>query len=152
MENYNCEKIIREYYQIIYNYCYSQLAYDHFAADDCTQDVFLIFIRKHKRLDLGGNIKLWLYRTADYVIKSYVRKSKKCETADIFEYDAAVENGFEIKCETTSLDALSQEEYRFIQEYYGTDSSGRAELAVRYGITVGALYKRIHSIKKKLER
>lgn len=114
--------------------------------------MFLIFIRKHKRLDLSGDIKLWLYRTADNVIRSYVRKSKKWGTADISEYDTAVENSFEIKGEMTSLDALSQEEYRFIQEYYGTDSSGRAELAVRYGITVGALYKRIHSIKKKLEQ
>lgn len=152
MENDNCEKIIREYYEFIYNYCYSRLSYDHFAADDCTQDVFLILIRKHKRLDLSGNIKLWLYRTADNVIKSYVRQSKRCETADISEYDTAVENGFEIKGEVTSLDALSQEEYRFIKEYYDTDSTGRVELALKYGITVGTLYKRIHSIKKKLEQ
>lgn len=151
MNDNPCEKVIDEYYQKIYNYCYSQLNYSHHAAADCTQEVFLIMLEKQKRLNMEGNIKLWLYRTANNVIRQYIRKRKRHEAADIDECAIAVENNFEIKSETSVLDNLSHEEYTLLEEYYGGKYPDRSELAEKYGVSIEKLYKMIHFIKKKLE-
>lgn len=39
-----CVIIAEKYYQPIYRYCYAKLNYDANAAQDCTQNVFLIMI------------------------------------------------------------------------------------------------------------
>ena len=70
------EEITRRYYQAIYNYCQVRLK-DEYAAEDCTQDVFLLLYRKMNKLKLSENIRAWLYRTADNVIKNHRRKIKK---------------------------------------------------------------------------
>lgn len=142
--------IIDEHYRNIYNYCYSLLSYNHHSAADCTQEVFLIFIEKHKKLNLNGNIKIWLYRTANNVIRQYRRKLKRNESADIDELNISVENTFEIKPDESILDRLSQDEYLLILEYYSGKYSNRMDIAKKHGITIEALYKKIHFIKKKL--
>lgn len=46
-----CNEIIEKYYASIYRYCFVRLDYNEYAADDCTQEVFLILLKKqHKRL------------------------------------------------------------------------------------------------------
>lgn len=69
------EEITRRYYQAIYNYCQVRLK-DEYAAEDCTQDVFLLLYRKMNKIKLSENIRAWLYRTADNVIKNHRRKIK----------------------------------------------------------------------------
>ena len=76
MENDILIKIIEEYYQSIYNYCYAKLNFNHTNAEDSTQEVFLILMKKQKKLNLSDNIKIWLYKTADNVVKAYKRKNK----------------------------------------------------------------------------
>lgn len=151
MNDNPCEKVIDDHYQRIYNYCYSQLNYSHHAAADCTQEVFLIMLEKQKRLDMEGNIKIWLYRTANNVIRQYIRKRKRHEAVDIDECAIAVDNTFEIKGELSVLDRLSQEEYSLIEEYYSGKYPDRTALAEKHGVTIEKLYKMIHFIKKKLE-
>lgn len=143
-------KIIDEHYQKIYNYCYSQLEYNHHAAADCTQDVFLIMLRKRKILIFSKNIKLWLYRTADNVIRSYKKKNSRNSHADIESCIIPVENDFEIKGGSV-FDTLSQEELELLQDYYGENYRNRAALAEKYGISIENLYKKIHDIKIKLK-
>lgn len=151
MSSNSCDKVIDEYYQKIYNYCYAQLNFDHYAAGDCTQEVFLIMIRKKTGLEFSEKIKLWLYRTADNVIRQYRRKKKRIEAEDIAEHQIAVDNNFEIKGEESVFDKLSDEEYKLLEDYYGGKYENREEIAEKYGITIEKLYKRIHFIKKKLE-
>ena len=38
------------------------------------REVFLIFFKKYKSLESDENIRIWLYRTADNVIRNYNRK------------------------------------------------------------------------------
>ena len=72
-----CVIIAEKYYQPIYKYCYAKLNCDASAAQDCTQNVFLIMIQKKNRLNLSNNMQTWLYKTADRVIRNYRRKEKK---------------------------------------------------------------------------
>ena len=62
IEPEQCTLIIEKYYREIFSYCYAKLSYSHHSAEDCTQEVFVVFFSKHERLDEGDNIRLWLYR------------------------------------------------------------------------------------------
>lgn len=68
-------EIAQQYYDAIFKYCCVRLNNEH-AAKDCTQEVFLILYKKMDKLKLSENIRAWLYRTSDNVIKNYRRKNK----------------------------------------------------------------------------
>ncbi|MGN0580285.1 MAG: RNA polymerase sigma factor [Ruminococcus sp.] len=151
MEGSQCEKIIGDYYRPIYLYCYSRLDCDSFAADDCAQEVFLTLLKKKNRLVAGKNIKLWLYRTADNVIKKYIRKNRK-NLAELTEECCAVEeNIFEVKAGGDAFDLLTDEELSIVTDYYGGEYASKSDIADKYGITLSSLYKKIYQIKKKLK-
>lgn len=152
MTNDIVDKIIEEYYQSIYNYCYANLNFNHANAEDCTQEVFLILMKKKKKLNLADNIKIWLYRTADNVIKVYRRKNKMNEKIlDIDEVDIAVSNDFEIVDEKRIFDNISDEDYMLLEAYYDSGYGDKEEVANQFNLTVNNLYKRIHNIKSKLK-
>lgn len=152
MNNDILTKIIEEYYQNIYNYCYAKLNFNHTNAEDCTQEVFLILFKKQKKLNLSDNIKVWLYKTADNVIKSYRRKNKiDDKTLNIEEIEIAVENDFEVTNKSKIFDNISEEEYTLLKTYYNNEYGNKAEVAKQFNLTVQNLYKRIHKIKSKLK-
>ena len=68
------DEIVNRYYHVILNYCKYKLNGNYAAAEDVTQEVFLTLYRKINRLKISENIKLWLYRTADNNVKTYIRK------------------------------------------------------------------------------
>ena len=72
-----CELIINRYYDTVYNLCFARLNRNRQAAEDCTQETFLTFFSKRGKLEFTDNIQLWLYRTAEKVIKSYIRRNKQ---------------------------------------------------------------------------
>lgn len=152
MENDICSEIIEKYYRSIYAYCFTQLNYSNFSADDCTQEVFLLMIKKRKKLDFSDNIKLWLYRTADNVIRNYKRKNRNLADIDVDSLEIPVENDFEITSDNSSgvLDKLSDEELRLVQAYYGAGQGDKEEVAKKFGLNLRQLYKTIHKIKLKL--
>lgn len=45
-----CNEIIEKYYASIYRYCFVRLDYNEYAADDCTQEVFLILLKNSTSL------------------------------------------------------------------------------------------------------
>ena len=55
-----CVVLAEKYYQDIYRYCYAKLNYDENAAQDCTQEVFFVLVRKRDTLNLAGNMRVWL--------------------------------------------------------------------------------------------
>lgn len=146
-------KVIEQYYQSIYNYCYAKLNFNHANAEDCTQEVFLILMKKYERLNLSDNVKIWLYRTADNVIKAYRRKNMVSDkTLDIDEIDIAVNNDFEIVDDNRIFDNISDEDYKLLEAYYSSEYGDKEEVASRFNLTIHNLYKRIHKIKSKLKR
>lgn len=145
-----CNEIIEKYYASIYRYCFVRLDYNEYAADDCTQEVFLILLKKQHKLNLSDNIRAWLYETANRVIKAYLRKNKKDES--LINCDEIEDKSATVISEISPvLDILSEEEYTLISDYYSTEYGSKSELAQKYGLTLTQLYKRVHTIKEKVK-
>ncbi len=152
IEPEHCTLIIEKYYREIFSYCYAKLGYSHHSAEDCTQEVFVVFFSKHERLDETDNIRLWLYRTADNVIKTFVRKSPPSAVSieDSPEAMNIADSGGFTEVSDSPLDILEPEERQLLEVYYDSDYGQRTEAAKKLGISLPALYRKVHKIKKKL--
>lgn len=152
IESTLCNAIIKEYYREIYNFCFANLNYNHQSAEDCTQETFLIFFSKHKKLYLSDNIRIWLYQTAERVIKAYKRKNNLNEISidTLTEEPVSAENEFEQFEKSSILDELNEEEMKLLKIYYDHSYGERKTLAEKNGMTLSALYNRVHKIRLKL--
>ncbi len=137
------ELLYREYYETIFQYCRVRLNGDIHAAEDCTQEVFLVLHKKLKHLVKLESILPWLYSTADREIKAYRRKHPETVDIDGIPEPAASEQ------EDSPLDILDDEERRIAELYYG--GADKYALAQSLGITLDALYQRMHRIRQKLK-
>ncbi len=144
MFNSVLDSIIKEYYKPILKYCNKYLHNNFYAAEDCTQEVFLILHQKINKLDMTRDIRPWLYRTADRVMKAYLRKHPETENLD---------NIPEIAEEPVShesvLDILTDEERQLVELYY--NHVDKRLLAEKLGITLQSLYLKMARIKQKLK-
>lgn len=139
------EEIISKYYKPILLYCVRLLHGDLPAAEDCTQEVFLIFYQKIHSLDMTKDIAPWLYRTADRVVKAYIRKHPVSVDIDSIPEIAAPETVSE-----SCLDVLSEEERALVEAYY--NNADKIQLAKAQGITLRSLYLKMARIKAKLKQ
>jgi len=146
------ELIIKEYYDAVYNLCFAYLNGNKQGAEDCTQEVFLTFFSKRKKLDYTENIQFWLFRTAKKVIKAYQRKNKQIFISidDISEQLISEEDTF--KESSDAFDCLSKEELELLDIYYNYEYGERIHLAKKKGMTQSALYNQVYRIKQKLSK
>lgn len=142
-----------KYFDEIYGYCFLRLGYDNGEAENCTQEVFTILFKKWNSLSNLDDIRAWLYRTADNVLRNHYRKNSKNKLN--VPIDEKIENnilmshydkyeGFEI------ISSLTPDEQQLLKEYYLDKSTGK-ELAVKYKLSKNALYVKIYRIKVKLK-
>lgn len=144
MKNNIFELIYQEYYSAIFRYCRLRLNGDMEGAKDCTQEVFLILFKKIKKLVNLDSVLPWLYETADREVKTYLRKHPEMlNIDDIPEQPQPMP-------ETTILDMLEEDDRRIIELYY--QGGDKLELAHQLGISLDALYKRVHRIRQKLQQ
>ena len=59
------DKIVEAYRDELVFYCMARMKRGYHAAEDVVQEVFLQ-LHKKRNVDLHGNIRAWLYRTADH--------------------------------------------------------------------------------------
>lgn len=145
-----CEMIIEKYYRNVYNFCVSQLK-NREAAEDCTQETFVVFFRKRDKLYLTDSILSWLFSTAMNVIKDYRRSnSTDADDIDLLAEKIADETDIENKPLDVLYDNLSREEAELLIEYFSCSRDERVKMAERYGLSVPALYKKISRIRAKL--
>ena len=71
-----CENAAEKYHQAIYRYCLGLLNGDVSAAEDCTQEVFLLLLEKKDSLDFDVNIRGWLYASANRIVKDYLKQER----------------------------------------------------------------------------
>lgn len=146
-----CEKLIRQYYKEIYNYCFAHLGYNKHSAEDCAQDVFVTFYSKHDKLS-ADQIRLWLYRTADLTIKAFLRKNgNTVSIEEVPEIHEIPDESSAVESRGSPLDDLDDEERLIIETYYSTDYGSRTSAAKRLGMSLPALYQKVHKIKLKLK-
>jgi RNA polymerase sigma-70 factor (ECF subfamily) len=72
--------IVKQYYPKILSYCNYILGYNRSAAEDCTQDVFVILYNNMGKLRDYDKIGGWIYKTAANLTKQYaasIRKERK---------------------------------------------------------------------------
>lgn len=137
------ELIYREYYETVFRYCRVRLNGDLHAAQDCTQEVFLVLHKKLKKLIDLDSILPWLYQTADREIKNYRRKHPAMIDIDEIVDLAAPQQ------EDSPLDILDEEERKLVDLYYG--GVDKYAIAKNLGISLDVLYKRMHRIRQKLK-
>ena len=145
-----CELIRNRYYDTVYNLCFARLNRNRQAAEDCTQETFLTFFSKRGKLEFTDNIQLWLYRTAEKVIKSYIRRNKQIliDVDEVADKLISEEQSFEEQ--SVAFDCLSEEEKELLTIYYDYEYGERIRLAEEKGLTQSALYNRVYRIKQKL--
>ncbi len=139
------DEIAEQYYNAIFRYCCVKLSDEH-AAKDCTQEVFLILFKKIDKLKLSENIRAWLYRTADNVMKNYRKKNK--ETVSYDDVTEVSEDVYSV--ETPFENIISKEEYELLKAYY-IDEDDIEIISQRLGISKATAAQRIHRIKAKIK-
>lgn len=75
IDSVSSDKIAEKHYKDIYLHCLF-LIEDEYEAEEITQNVFLLFEQKRNML-VDENIRAWLYKVSDILIKEYFRKSQK---------------------------------------------------------------------------
>lgn len=144
------DEIVKEYYNKIYNFCYSQLKDIH-AAKDCTQETFYIFLKKRASLYNSDRISSWIYNTAEKVIMKYKKKHSlfiSIENIDNDVLDKTYHFDKDLIDEIYSI--LSKEEADLLIRYFNADHGERNKISDELGITLIALYKKVARIRKKL--
>jgi RNA polymerase sigma-70 factor (ECF subfamily) len=84
--------IIKGYYERILKFCAYALGGNLSAAEDCTQDIFLILYENMARLRDYDKIGGWLYKTAGHISKQYAaslrkERAKFATPSPVFETD-----------------------------------------------------------------
>lgn len=146
-----CAMLFEKYHRIVYNTCYKYLK-NTSAAEDCTQEVFYILLKKKSKIDLTDNLLSWLIETAKRVCKKYIRKNSKI-LLDIDEYSETIAD------KNSSVDKplfdevyeiLDKEDADLLLEYINSDHGKRQEIAKRLGIKTTALYQRVKRIRERV--
>lgn len=148
-----CEKAAQKYYQAVFRHCLYLLGNDVLAAEDCTQDVFALLLKKKDTLDFDQNIRGWLYAAADRICKDYLKRESRRKSILVNNLeelkDIPVMTPFSDS--DSVFDILTDDEYQLLTAYYTEEYGKRSKLATAYGVTPVQLTKKIHSIRKKLK-
>lgn len=145
------EKIIEENYAAVYRFCKARIWNDDDGAEECTQEVFLLFLQKNEELDLNGPINRWLIAAASRITKKYLRKKAQKAALETEVIDELIAPEQEDDERITAFQSLTGEELDLLRRYYDTEADSREKLAQKLGITMNALYQRIFAIKSKIK-
>ncbi|MBO5319219.1 MAG: sigma-70 family RNA polymerase sigma factor [Ruminococcus sp.] len=148
-----CGILFRKYHNYVYDFCFKYLENIH-AAEDCTQEVFLIMLKKKSKINLSRSLLSWLRKTSKNVCKEYLRKNPTV-FADIDNYSETISDaGSSVKKELPDeiYEFLDKEDADLLFKYINADCNERRKTAERMGITSNALCKRVIKIKRKLQK
>lgn len=151
-----CEDAIKQYYPAIFRYCLGLLNGNANAAEDCTQDVFLLLVKKDtlNEVDFNRNIRGWLYAAAQRICKDYLKRLAKLKEAVPFSLEEIKELPAPEEDSGANLifEALTDEEYRLLSEYYTEQYGSRMKLAQHMNLSPAQLAKKIAAIRRKLKK
>ena len=144
-----------EYYHEIYYYCLKK----HMSvqdAEDCTQEVFLVFWRKLAGMNLVESVSSWLFATADMVVKRCKSQNNKYainENLENVPEHFLVCNPFENVNTEIELDdmltVLKPEDRKILTEYYRYGKT-TAEFSKELSISEDAVRRRIGRARNKI--
>jgi len=157
--NQELNDICEKYYSDIHHYCTTRL--DISYAENITNEVFLIFCKKWHTLE-NKNYNVWLYKTANNLLKNYYKKQKQKIEKEIYIDDSVVE----ILSYEQDFDNISEyeiEEYKnkilgnllendwqlFIMKYI--DKLSSVEISEKLSISENAVNQRVFRIREKIK-
>ena len=141
--------IIEKYYTDVYKFCFNRLNNFH-AAEECTQEVFLLLFQKRTKLDFTEHLRSWLYESAMRICNKYIRKNSNV-TVDIDDYaDTILDPKAEKSFSKEIYEILDKDEADLLLEYIEADYGQRKKIANRMNISMKALYRRIDRIREKV--
>lgn len=133
------QDIINTQYNNIRLFIFCRVYYNNLYADEITSNVFLTLYLKRGLIE-NGNIKSWLYKTAEYKIKEFCRELKKQgKIEDIDEYSDSPKAGYNFD---------SDEYIRYIEKYIDINKY-RDEIISSLRADELILYKLIYEDKLK---
>lgn len=146
-----CGILFEKYHSYVYDFCYKYLGNIH-ATEDCTQEVFMIMLKKKNNIDLTENFLSWLYETSKRVCKKYIRNNPN-KFLDIDDYAETISDtniSIEKPLSDKIYEILDNDDADLLFEYINADYGDRQKIAERVGVTPPALYQRIKRLKKKV--
>ena len=146
-----CHKIIEENYSAILRFCRARLWNDDDGAQECTHEVFLLFLKKQSELNLDEGISKWLIAAASRIVKKYLREKAERMAMETDGVEEVPDQSSEPETRAPEFEILTDEEYSLLKRYYTTDRDAHRELAAELGISPNALYQRIFAIKSKIK-
>ena len=139
---------IDQHYDKIYKYCYFRL-HNRDLAEDIAQETFLRFFASETYRDTGQALQ-YLYTVARNLCIDECRRPKTDDLPDSRSLDTEEEIMTIIDLRT-ALDRLSDDDRELILLRY-INEVPLAVMCRLYGMSRFALYRRIQSITKKLQR
>jgi len=142
----NFDDVYKKYYIKIFSYCSAKLK-DTKLAEECTQDVFLAFSRKMHKINLMTNIEAWLYKAAQYQIKTYCKKKRNeisfetLEENELTTYDSDSSDIFD--------NILNDDEIKTLTDFY-VSGEKIDKIAENNNLSIKAAYQKIRRIKQKI--
>ncbi|MGE3063476.1 MAG: RNA polymerase sigma factor [bacterium] len=90
------KELFKRYSKRVFNLSYSHV-YDYHAAEDISQEVFLILYKKAESFKKKSSLSTWIYRITANSAVSYIRKHKKDELLTNIEFAADVAEDSPVK-------------------------------------------------------
>jgi RNA polymerase sigma factor (sigma-70 family) len=135
------EEIILRYQQVIYNTCLKILR-DSLHAEDATQGVFLVLMKRAKTLKREINLSGWLHRAAIYICKNINKKEIRNK---IRETEYVMKNKKDLSVISGRAEAQA---IRRLDENSAIIEEALAALPKRYSIPIIAHYFREKTSKE----
>lgn len=155
------KSIIEKYYSKIYNICLYRTGYNKAAAENCTNEVFILLVVKWENVS-KRDVYRWLLKTTDYKLKEYFRQKKKDTVIISFENsEQELSSPTELNDEIISdeeiekykeriLSELSDQEKALYRDYF-EDKLSYKQIADKLGIKYSTAASRVSKLKSKLE-
>ena len=145
----------------IYRYCLSRLRCDIGSAEDCTEEVFIVYWKRIQSGEEIGNPKAFLYRTAKYLTLKFSEKNKRRQTQELSVDDeektlavadsAEVDESIRLKEMQAHLEKVLSEKEKQLYEMYFVNDMKIAEIAEVLQIRPHTCTVRISRLRSKIK-
>lgn len=154
--NEKLDMAYKQYYDVLSRFCNVRLKNQH-QAEDCVQEAFLILYKKYLQREEIENVRLFLYKIADNLVKAQWRKNQKEEhilDIETLSEALAVKEDFFEQLDfdelTEKLSAVLNENELLVYKLKYIEDKTIKEISDETGLSFEAVAKRLSRLRIKL--